>query len=98
MAYQGYKVPSVEVKKNDLAFVNNKLSQYGMVPNTVIAGWSKNPNLNVWQKELLEAGQDASRLPYDDATVGVNTRKAVTEYLAFRAGKPGKKQRVRVQD
>lgn len=98
MAYQGYKVPSVEVTKNDLAYVNNKLSQYGMVPNTVIAGWGKNPNLNQWQKELLEAGQDASRLPYDEASLGANVKKAVTEYLAFRAGKPGKKQRVRVQD
>jgi hypothetical protein len=95
MAYKGFKVSAVEVSKNDLAYINNKLSQYGMVPNTVIAGWHRNAELSKWQNELLDQGQNSATLPYDDDKVGANVKRAVSEYLAFRAAKPGKKQRGR---
>jgi hypothetical protein len=93
MAFQGFKVHAQKVKKNDLAFIIVKLNT-GMkssVPATVIAKWDSNPELNVWMKELLGAGQDQSRLSFDEATVGADTKRAVAEFEAFRDGKVGHK-------
>lgn len=92
MARTWYKVPSLEVNKDGLAYINVKLAPYGAVPNTVVAGWHKNPDLNTWQKELLGAGENAATLPYDDAKVGANVKRAVSEFEAVKAARPGKKR------
>jgi hypothetical protein len=95
VAYKGFKVPAAEVTRDGLAFINNKLAKYGQVPATVIAGWTRYPQLNTWQGELLGGNTDATRLTWNDANVGDNTRRAVAEYEAAKAAKPGKKQRGR---
>jgi hypothetical protein len=93
LAYKGFKVPAAEVTKDGLAFINNKLAKYGQVPKTVVKGW--NDQLNTWQNELLGGNTDATRLTWNDANVGDNTRRAVAEYEAAKAAKPGKHERDR---
>jgi hypothetical protein len=91
LSYNGYKVPAAEVTKDGLAFINNKLAQYGQVPATVIKRWdSRKDQLDAWQNELVGGNTYATRLTWDDAAVGENTKRAVREYLAFKAAKPGK--------
>ena len=91
MAYKGFKVSAAEVTKDDLAFINHKLARYGQVPKTVVKGW--NDQLNTWQNELLGGNTTANELTWNDAKVSASTQKAIAEYEAFRASKPGKHDR-----